>query len=271
MMKDYVKTNQEILNEWQDEFIKNGGDSNYFCFDGIMFRGDAERDSANWAHKEGGNENSLWKNAPLRILFLTKDQNTDRDSGAWDLRKESYHNPKSEYKDYILWLQLKFHRTLVRSLYGLIKTTPEAFVQYDDIDDSEALKYSDEYPYARINCKKKAGGPSCLNSVLIDAMNKDSSFLAKQIANLEADIFICCGNQNDNNEILNFLNLHGYNFEWTDKDSYDVHYDSNKNAIAIDTYHFSYPQITDIAHYNDIVYTYYEFLKKYPDFIKSRR
>ena len=270
-MKDYVKTNQEILNEWQEEFIKDGGNQDLFCFDGIMFRGEAERDAANnWVHKEGVNDNTLWANAPVRILYLTKDQNTTEDAGAWDIRQESYHNPNSEYKDYILWCKYAFHRKLVRSLYGLIKTKPETFIQYEDIDDSEALKYSDEYPYARINCKKEAGGSNCPNNILKESMEKYSSLLTRQISNLEADIFICCGNQNDNNEILNFLNSHGYNFEWTDKDSYDVHYDSKKNIIAIDTYHLS-SRHGNIAHYNDIVFTYYEFLKKHPDLKKTHR
>ena len=34
-------------------------------------------------------ENSLWEAAPLRILYLTKDQNTSG-SETWDVRSESY-------------------------------------------------------------------------------------------------------------------------------------------------------------------------------------
>lgn len=265
-MRNYVESNQSILYEWQSLYEKNGGDGDSFCFDGLMFRGKKSRDECNhWIHECGDKDNELWNKVPIRVLYLTKDQ----PKAAWDLRKEAYHHPNSEYDDNKLWRRYAFHRNLVRSMYGLIKTTPESFMEFEDIDESKALKFSDTYPYARINCKKEAGNDDCQNGVLIESMEKYSELLIKQISNLDADIIICCGHQQNENVILKFLNTHGYNFEETDKDS-DVYYDSKRNKIAIDAYHLSFCY-NEKDYYNEIVKTYYEFIRSHPAFIQSHR
>ena len=86
--------NQRILDEWQKAFEKNGGNADNFSWDGILFKGEVYREggSDNWVRKESDNdtvENELWDNAPIRILFLTKDQNVG-DGGAWDSRINSF-------------------------------------------------------------------------------------------------------------------------------------------------------------------------------------
>ncbi|HOI27581.1 MAG TPA: hypothetical protein PKZ15_09070 [Paludibacteraceae bacterium] len=266
-MKDYMLENQNILEKWENAFNKNGGDSNSFSYDGIMFRGKISYNNycqGRYYHEKGNNENELWENSNLKILYLTKDQNT-KDGNAWDDREITYHKPWSNFEDYELWCQYQFHRNIVRTLYGLVSTTPEKLMTYEDIDDSEALKLSDEYPFAKINCKKEAGGASCPTSILVESMEMYSSFLEEQIKNLNANIIICCGNQNDDNEILNFLCKHGYNFKWNVS---SVWYDEEKNVIAIDAYHLSH-RCSNKSYYDDVVGGYYNFLKNHPDFIKS--
>ena len=130
---------------------------------------------------------------------------------------------------------------------------------------------SDEYPFARINCKKEVGGPSCPDNVLEKVINDYSCYLKQQILNLDSDIFVCCGNNNKENLILNFLNKIGYKFEYLNDESYSIYYDKEKNKIAIDLYHLSYYYYSREAMYNDAIKTYFAFLKSHPHFIKSHR
>ena len=277
-IKDYLGKNQEILDKWQKEFESRGGDSSKFCWDGLMFKGELYREEGtnNWIHDEGKDsiENKLWNEVKPRILYLTKDQNLrpgDDEVPAWDVRIESYHDSESNE----LITGSKFNRMLVYTLYGLAHTTPEKTVKFDDIDNHKALKFVDKFPFARINCKKEGGGSSCSNQVLRDAMEEYSTFLEEQINNLDADIFVCCGSTfsgyriDKNNPTLDFLNHHGYHFEYAGDKSIDIYYDKEKNKVAIDSYHLSYTSEADKAMYDEMVKTYFTFLQAHPDFLKS--
>ena len=270
--KDFMSENQRILEKWQQAFEKAGGSANKFSWDGIMFKGAIyeEDGTNNWLHKEGGNENQLWANAPLRILYLTKDQNT-KGGPCWDTREESYYKTNSELETQTLDTQYKFNKMLVYTLYGLAKTTPDQMMKYD-FSNPEALEFIDKFPFARINCKKEGGQDTCPNNILSAAMSKYEMYLEEQIKNIDADIFVCCGysESSQGNIILNFLNEHGYNFEGPNKNA-SIFYDRKQNKIAINSYHLSYRSYSDEDMYDDIVSTYYEFLKKYPDFYKSHR
>ncbi len=272
MAKNYVKENQRILDAWKNEYEKRGKD---ICFapDGIMYRGPVIMDNGKWRHEPSGQENDLWANCPIRILYLTKDQNGGKNhDDYWDLRGDAFHHPNSNVGDNVLYnARGRFNGNLVRTLYGLVTATPDKMIEFEDIDVKEAVKISDTYPFARINCKKEVGGKECSDLLLGNAINEYQTFLSQQILNLEADIFVCCGNSSGVNLILNYLNTIGYNFEFVNNnDAYDIYYDSQRNIIAIDSYHLSCRYANSDV-YNDIVKTYYNFLKLHPDFIKSHR
>ena len=85
-MKDYYQINESILNEWEQAFNANyKGKAPDFCKDGLMNMGvyvdnnqcqnAGEYWPTGWARKASGKESELWSNAPLRILYLTKDLN----------------------------------------------------------------------------------------------------------------------------------------------------------------------------------------------------
>jgi len=270
--KDFMGENQRILEKWQQAFEKAGGSANKFSWDGIMFKGAFYKDDNKWGHSEGGNENQLWANVPLRILYLTKDQNI-KGGPCWDTREESYYKTNSELENHTLDTKYKFNRMLVYTLYGLANTTPDQMMDYYDFSNSEALEYIDKFPFARINCKKEGGESSCPDNILIDVMNQYGTYLEEQIKNIDADIFVCCGSSYQGNIILDFLNQHGYNFERPvdDDAAYDIYYDRKQNKIAIDSYHLSLRNYSQEKMYNEIVCTYHEFLKKYPEFYKSHR
>lgn len=281
---NYVESNQDILNRWKAEFCKDkskeaeykGADpALYFAEDGIMYRGDIScldktfedgKTTYRWAHKPSGNENELWKAAPLRILYLTKDQYTYGDE-TWDVRSESYRYlaPDATEKDIS---SVRFHVNLVYSLYGLLKTTPDRMMGYEDFTNAEALRLSEEAIYARINCRKEYGDSQCSDWKIQQAIDEYKAFLREQILNLDADLFICCGNHNDNNIILNTLNeFYDNKFMWSCCGAW---YNEEDNKLAIDSYHLSYISGGYKGRYEDIVASYFEFLKNHPDFIKHR-
>ena len=273
--KDYMSKNQEIIKKWQKEYETRGGDSTKFCWDGIMFRGKLRKaDNSNyWIHDESEDhrENQLWSEVKPRILFLTKDQNLGNEE-AWDVRQESYLHPNSKPEEYWLRKDCPLFKMIVYSLYGLANTTPEKTICWNDIKDADALQFEENYPFARINCKKEGGTNCCPNPLLHKAIEEYSNYLEEQINNLHADIFVCFGSSEGGYEVdkqnlsLDFLNHHGYNFKYIGKDN--IYYDEVKNKVAIDSYHPNYRGIKDKEKYNEIVQTYYQFLQAHPDFLK---
>lgn len=289
-MKDYVAENERILNEWKKSYVElnqskypdctNLGD--YFAPDGIMYKGefmdefrpyDNRQTKFSWkrepSDKSGSKENEMWANAPIRILYLTKDQNTDGDV-SWDVRSETfrYPNPECKPKEMCLYTQCAFFKNLVYSLFGIVNTEAGIPRSYD-FKNEDALAVADKQIFARINCKKEVGWEKCYDNDLKIAIDNDKEFLKKQIDNLEADIFVCCGYskyiEKTGNRMLNLLNEIGYNFK-PEVDDW-IFYDEGRNKIAINSYHLSYLQFD----YEGMVTAYSEFLKKHPTFTESHR
>ena len=268
---DYVIKNQEILDLWKQEYIKNNGSESEKLFgeDGIMNRGLFDFEDKWWYQypTESGEENKLWHNCPVRILYLTKEQNIGG-GPAWDMRYESYHKADSNIEDYVFGATYKFHRNFLKTLYGLALTTDKYIPKYDELDYSTILRFTDSFPYARINCKKEGGESKCDEYKFDLFIEKYSSFLEKQILNLDADVFVCCGCINDRNKVIDFLNSHGYSFKWI---SYAIYYDQEQNKIAINAYHPSYPSYSEAKYYDDVVLSYHNFIKSHPNFLTSHR
>lgn len=284
-MKDYVAENERILNEWRNHLNQY----EYFAPDGIMYKGEfrgAYKYYENgeykfrWVRIPSGRENILWTDAPLRVLFLTKDQNTSGDT-AWDVRSETYWaadenvTPEERGID-----KSRFNSNLVYILYGILNTTADKQVGYNDFTDNEALSFADEQIFARINCKKEVGGEKCENYDLQKAIDRDLKLLKEQILNLDADIFVCCGHQNEKNIILNTVyDIYKDEFEYVncvEGKGTGMHYNAKRNKLAIDAYHLSHLNGGSEARYNETVGMYYEFLKylkktKSIDFTNSHR
>ena len=285
-MKDFVTTNNLILDEWRNTYVqqtqslypecKNPGD--YFALDGIMNMGEIKPERKifdngvsgfRWKRIESGKENYLWNNSPLRILYLTKDQNTNGDV-SWDVRSESLRYPDEKYKDWLDTYNI-FFRHLAYSFYGIMKTTAGVPLYYNDIVDAKVVELLDRQIFARINCKKEVGENKCDNNTLEQVIYDKNyyRFLKQQVLNLEADLFICCGYSKSigrtGNHMLNFLNTIGYNFkpvieEW-------IYYDEERNKAAINSYHLSYPGFD----YDGMMDAYSKFLQKCHKFDLSHK
>lgn len=257
--------NEAILKEWQEsnELL---GEQN-FAKDGIVFRGEmclsgVERKS------DKDIENSLWEKAPLRILFLTKDQNCG-DEGAWDVRSETGRNRLGSNN-----ISNSFFRNLLFILYTLAYTSPSSLSEYEYFYNKEdALKLYDSFPLARINVKKESGNNNIKDNILKKYLERDRDFITKQVINLDSDIIVCCGYSQKIggtcNLLLNFLNENGYNFQQQDPLGW-IYYDAKKNKVAVNSFHPSYPRWSKTM-YKELECAYQTFLRSHPDFLKSHR
>lgn len=260
-MKNYIEDNNKILKEWE-ESNKRRGEEN-FAPDGIMYRGmfnDYGSGVERLADLEG-KENDMWANSPLRILFLTKDQNAGGED-AWDVRGE------------VGDLSYAFFRNLMYQLYGLVNTKPGSKPEYDDFTNEDAMNLYSSYPIARINVKKEAGESSISNSVLEKYLKDDKEFIKKQILNLDSDIIICCGYsdsiENTGNHLLNFLINHcGYVFKKQPNNNW-IYYDEVRNKLAINNWHLSVRYSSEKI-YNEMITAYESFLSSHPSFLNNHR
>lgn len=307
-VKDYVGENQRILDEWRAKFIEDKkAEENYsdwtleeistlFAEDGIMNRGneyvpiylDEEKTKFwRWARNQSGKENQMWMKAPLRVLFLTKDENISDTEITWDVRTETFHMgdtnvPISDYRI----SNSAFYKNEANILYGILNTRIDEMVCFHEFSYKDALKFSDDVIFARINCKKEGGDGTIKDDDLQKAIDKYYKNLKEQILALDPDIFICCGNQKGDNVIYNtlwkiFKEEYNEEFEYiplhtADKEGTGINYHRSKNKLAIDAYHLAYTQNGgEQLRYYEVVGAYYEFIKylkntKGIDFTKHR-
>ncbi len=302
-MEDYVGKNQRILDEWRAKFIEDKKAeektleeiSTLFAEDGIMNRGEfepvfldqEETKFWRWARKPSGKENQMWIKAPLRVLFLTKDENIKDTGRTWDVRTETFHRERIDIPvsdDH--FSNSTFYRNEANILYGILNTRIDEMVCFHEFSYKEALKFSDEVIFARVNCKKEGGDEKIENVDLQNAIDPYYKNLKDQILAFDADIFICCGTQKDDNIILKtlrkiFKDKYNEEFEYipfrtSDKAGSGINYLRSKNKLAIDAYHLAYSQNGgEQLRYYEVVGAYYEFIKylkttKGIDFTKHR-
>lgn len=281
--KNYLGINDQILKEWKEEFVRRGNKSERFSYDGIMYKGKIYRecgtDDSNWVRDRSDEnytvENKLWETAPLRILFLSKDQYIG-DNKAYESYMTSFRNKKTALEDYRL-ISSPFLKRMAYAIYGLSKSTPDEVVPfgYPAEHEEEVLRWIDDFPFAWINCKKEGGGSTCSNSALVSAMNDYKDFLVKQIQNVDADIIVCCGysenlSQSTGYPILDFLKENVYDFEYAGNEYQDIWFDKNSGKLAIGSWHPS-AMVSSVEFYNYIVNTYQKFIHDNPSFVESHR
>lgn len=267
-MKDYVEENNRVLKEWEERIRANEEESN-FAPDGILYRGEPY-DEFGYCEFDANKdlENQLWSEAPLRYLFITKDQNAGGGE-AWDVRGET----GRKYKD-SKNIPYRFYRNMMYILYGLIHSKKE-ICGYDNFTNEQAINEYDRVPLARINVKKQAGGSSIDNSTLKRYIEDYKDLLIKQIELLDADILICCGysdsEEDTGNIILNFLKNNIYSFKQFDNWIYFEEGNGYIKRIAINAWHLSYNGVSQRDFYEGVISSYHKFVKLHPDFIESHR
>lgn len=279
-MKDFSNENQCILDEWCAKFAEDKKDApeyidldpaKYFAYDGIMNKGEfyIDKKDTTCKRRPSGKESELWASAPLRVLILGKDPN-GYGCEAWDIRTETYYNkgegipPQNKSIS-----ESVFFQNAACAIYGIFHTDAvKGMMKYDDITWENALQFSDEQIFARVNCKKETGGPTCTPSLLNKAMREYGSFLSRQLKALDADIIICSGKSS----VIHKLNeVYDWGFSPV-PDIPGAWYNEKENKLALDSYHlsWSYGSVGDEV-YNSILEPYYAFIKSHPNFIESLR
>ena len=266
-MKDYVGENQRILDEWEVRINAKENEPN-FAPDGILYRGKPE-DYATYSEftENKEKENKLWSEAPIRYMFLTKDQNAWGED-AWDVRGETGRKQKDSES-----IPYRFYRNLMYILYGLTHSR-DKLCGYDDFTNQQAIKEYDEAPLARINVKKQAGSSSIANGRLEQYINDYKDLLKKQVELLDADVLVCCGYSESvgetGNLILNFLKENVYDLKKFDDWIYVEKEDDKVKRIAINAWHLSYSGVSQRDFYEGVVSSYHNFIQKHPEFVKHR-
>lgn len=263
--------NERILKDWEKKSIKE--EKLEIVKDGILFKGDIiYKDYECW-ERYPGNEMELWDNAPLRYLFITKDMN---DEGVEDLRKET--GLKNYSGIYSKSVGGNFNPKYLGIVYALAHTNNfKMCPPLKSITDEELLRTFSEAPIARINAKKQNGGAQIEYSILDSYIIKYKILLSEQILNIDADIIVCCCYSSSvystipsKNPFINFLNTNcGYNFKPISKLNW-IYYDEEKNKIAINSFHLSYPSFTK-ADIDMMSIDYHDFLIKHSNFLNSHR
>lgn len=271
--RNFVGENERILEEWRMKFPKQKQDK--FAKDGIMNKGEFDENNAEgivW--RNSGNENEMWAEAPLRVLFLTKDENISSTEKVWDIRRETFHQKGIDAKQNII-SDSTFYRNEANILYGLLNTTKDNLIGFHEFSHLDALRFSDDVVFARINCKKEGGKETIDNNELKSAIDLYYEDLKKQVCVLEADIFVCCGHQQEKNIILDTLyKIYPNEFKYVSLGigkGTGLHYNERGNKLAIDAYHLSYLTGGEELRYYEVVGAYYEFLKQHPEFVNSHR
>lgn len=247
-----------------------------YCPDGLMNNGKLYIDNNNIRRALSGNEDELWHQQRLRILFLTKELNAGPDrTDTYDLRQDSFRvirNINGNHRQSNLINDKGLNKMIAYTFHGMIHSmeySNEPFLEYTKISAHEVETTIDKYVFARINVKPTGGtNNSNDNEVLCEAL-KYGKYTFRRIKNLCPKVIVCCGNKNNRNIIIeDFLNKIGFHFDWTDVQG--IWTDKQLNIVAIDTYHPSYTKYgyEESQLYNDIVKALYNYIQKNPNFLK---
>lgn len=198
MIKDIHTNECRLFNLWEKASIANGETAG-LCTDGLLYRGRIYYEDGYW-YREPGDEEAQWRDAPRRLLILTKDLN---DTVGWDIRQEtgrantvafSYDRAAPFYKNLRMWS------------YGLLNVTAS---RYPDFTEASNMNISGPFyesaPIARVNTKKQIGRSSIHNSVLMQYLDRYAPLLKEQIEIYDANIILCCGFSANSNLILDFV------------------------------------------------------------------
>lgn len=256
----YQDKTDTLFKSWKAQSIKDGFSD--FCEDGLMYRGEitnfVAQDGNTYWFRKNGNEETLWANAPKRVMFLNKDvpYNPNQDIREWILRQNETDITALHYKNIAIWL------------YGLLNIDANGRSPiFEDIDDTKIYSpFIDKTPIALVNCKKESGESSISNETLSEHIERYKNFLRDQIQILDPDIIVCGGGSG---MIKDFVKANVYS-GLMEVNSW-MYFDESKNKLVIDSFHPSYYGLSRKEIYNRMMTHYQLFLTDYPSFIKSCR
>lgn len=258
-MGDLLKKNEELLNEWEKLCKKK--EAQTIVKDGILFRGNISCPGGYWEREETYNEDHLWLNLPLKIMFLMKDFTNDSMS---DIRSETLRKNCIGINDDPIKRDA-FSMNTIYWLYGLTHLYEEQTIPFSAIIDGyKCFLYYEKYPLVRINTKKNHGGTSITNATLGTYLDDQdyANLLSKQLSLFDADIIFCCGGAS---KIKNFVVSRYINDGWEKINNW-MYYNAKYDKLVIDSYHPSVRRSRQWL-YEELMRNYLEFLHGHPAFM----
>lgn len=225
---EYNEKLDELFDKWELEAVSNGFHG--FCRDGLLYKGNiwntiGSDGKTYWGRAEG-NENELWHNSTKKIVFLTKDTNS---------------NPNQDYRE---WLGRqgegiithKYFKSIAMWLYGLVSFNDKG--NYSSFEEAKIgdnyTRVFDESPFCIINAKKESGIGKVDNSVLLHHANLSASFLKEQFEILNPNIIVCGGGSGSLLKIAKEMIYPDLEFQ---KINNWIYYNHETNKVIIDSYH----------------------------------
>lgn len=226
-----LKQNQELLEKMKEALKAENG---HFVRDGLLYRGDIHYAGGNWERDPSGQEVTVWKSAPLKVMFLMKDYT---DVSMDDIRCETGRkNNVTKGQDYIK--RDAFTMNIVYWLYGLTHLTNNPSEFFSEIEEgSECFRFYERYPLLRLNCKKVSGGSTCSDKLLQKYLDYPvySDILSDQIRLFDANVIVCCGGGGC---ITRFVLDRCYNNDnWQQFEGESLWYDEINERLIINPYH----------------------------------
>lgn len=246
----YNEELDELFDKWELEAKKNG--FNGFCRDGLLYKGEiwntVGNDGKTYWGRYRGNENELWHNSTKKIVFLTKDTNS---------------NPNQDYRE---WLGRqgegiithKYFKNIAMWLHGLTSFNEKG--NYSPFEEAIIGKnYTsafDENPFCIINAKKESGGATINNTDLLHHANLSAPFLEKQFEILNPNIIVCGGGQGAVLKIAMEMIYPDLEFQ---KINNWIYYNHEADIVLVDSYHPS-AMITYEEMYLGMMNSYKDFI-----------
>ena len=192
-MRNYNSELDELFKEWIASYPQEANATDRFCKDGLVLKNGGSNDI-----------NRAWADAERRIMFLLKDC---PDGWGYDVRELLTKGPNAEKVRELKSPRSSgrggtgFYKNMGLILHGLCSLTEEnrGEINYGNQakpgNKKALIDTFNNVPFAIVESKKLAGGPTCPADILNAALETDGKFLAKEIDILEPNIIVCCDAQ----------------------------------------------------------------------------
>lgn len=262
-----------LLEKWRNSYPAE--DAGKFCQDGLVLK---------YKNKESGYDiNSEWEKSPRKIMFLLKDCPDEWGYDARTLLVGGDDERSQTFAEETRKIKKRFFKNIARILYGLSVMTND----YKGEELAEDMKNSiklinafNEIPFAYIECKKIAGGKSCIASVLSRAIERDHIFLTEEIDILKPNIIVCCDSQG---VIFDKMVTYYFNGSVPDEDSrweYDfvnedgtkggfnckLYFYKKENVLLFNSYHPTALKVPDWKVYEKVFSPFRQYFSRYHAF-----
>lgn len=199
-----------------------------------------------------------WSRSPRKIAFLLKDNPHGKgDTRGWidptcltDERVRDNVRKNLELKNL-------FVRNLAYAFYAM---SFDEF-DFDRIRFEDVKAHALQAPWALVECKKQAGGPTIEPCVLAEHIKTDHQYLLDEFSILKPNIYICCTGTMD---IVREKYKDGLVIDIEGVESkYNIAYHPETNTLILMCYHPSHPRCrrSPRNYVNDIMKHYGQFLK----------